>query len=204
MLYSDLMKIMPTFDWVKWIQPLHQAMAEFHIDTPLRQSAFIAQLAHESQEFHRLEEDLYYTRPERILAVWPRRFASIAEARSYTRNPEALANRVYSRRMGNGDEASGDGWRYRGRGCIQLTGRDNYRQCGTALGLDLIADPDQSLVPLVACRAAAWFWAAHGLNLDADKGWFERITRKINGGLNGMKERREYYERALTVTGARP
>jgi hypothetical protein len=103
--------------------------------------------------------------------------------------------------MGNGPEASGDGWRYRGRGPIQLTGKDNYRACGQGIGVDLVDDPDFLATPEPGCLAAAWFWARNGLNALADAGDFVTITRRINGGLNGLAERREFWERAKAVFG---
>ena len=182
------------------IDALDAAMGRFEIDTPPRMAAFAAQLAHESGQLQRWTENVNY-RWERLRQVFPKYFSSDAEARAFDRKPERIANRVYAGRMGNGPEASGDGWRYRGRGPIQLTGRDNYRACGSAIGVDLVGDPDLLATPGPGCLAAAWFWARNGLNALADAGDFVTITRRINGGLNGLAERREFWERAKEVFG---
>jgi len=179
---------------------LDAAMRRFEISTPARMAAFCAQLAHESGQLQRWTENLSY-RWERLRQVFPKYFPSDAEARPFDRKPERIANRVYANRMGNGPEASGDGWRYRGRGPIQLTGKDNYRACGQGIGVDLVDDPDLLATPEPGCLAAAWFWARNGLNALADAGDFVTITRRINGGLNGLAERREFWERAKAVFG---
>ena len=179
---------------------LDAAMRRFEIATPARVAAFCAQLAHESGQLQRWTENLSY-RWERLRQVFPKYFPSDAEARPFDRKPERIANRVYANRMGNGPEASGDGWRYRGRGPIQLTGKDNYRACGQGIGVDLVDDPDLLVTPEPGCLAAAWFWARNGLNALADAGDFVTITRRINGGLNGLAERREFWERAKAVFG---
>ena len=182
------------------IDALDAAMRRFEIDTPSRMAAFTAQLAHESGQLQRWTENLNY-RWERLRQVFPKYFTSDAQARAFDRKPELIANRVYAGRMGNGPEASGDGWRYRGRGPIQLTGRDNYRACGSAIGVDLVADPELLATPGPGCLAAAWFWTRNGLNALADAGDFVTITRRINGGLNGLAERRVFWEQAKTVFG---
>ena len=160
---------------------LDAAMRRFEIATPARMAAFCAQLAHESGQLQRWTENLSY-RWERLRQVFPKYFPSDAEARPFDRKPERIANRVYANRMGNGPEASGDGWRYRGRGPIQLTGRDNYRACGQGIGVDLIADPDLLVTPEPGCLAAAWFWARNGLNALADAGDFVTITAGSTAG----------------------
>jgi putative chitinase len=182
------------------IAALATAMRRFEIDTPPRMAAFTAQLAHESGQLQRWTENLSY-RWERLRQVFPKYFATDAEARAFDRKPERIANRVYAGRMGNGPEPSGDGWRYRGRGPIQLTGKDNYRACGSAIGVDLVGDPDLLATPGPGCLAAAWFWARNGLNTLADAGDFVTITRRINGGLNGLADRREFWEHAKAVFG---
>lgn len=182
------------------VDALDAAMHRFEIDTPPRMAAFAAQLAHESGQLQRWTENLNY-RWERLRQVFPKHFTSDAQAQAFDRKPERIANRVYASRMGNGPEASGDGWRYRGRGPIQLTGRDNYRACGSAIGVDLVGDPDLLATPGPGCLAAAWFWTRNGLNALADAGDFVTITRRINGGLNGLAERRAFWEQAKTVFG---
>jgi len=185
-----------------WADALEPALQRYDIRTPARIAAFLAQTGHESAQFNQLQENLRYTSAERLLKVWPRRFPSIDSARPYVNDPQALANVVYAKRLGNGDITSGDGWRFRGRGIIQLTGRSNYVQAGTALGLDLVAPPDLLLEPGDAAMAAAWVWASRGLNAPADDRTadndledFTEITRRINGGAVGLKERFALYQR---------
>lgn len=128
-------------------------------------------------------------------------FPTDAAARAFARQPERIATRVYGGRLGNGPEASGHGWRYRGRGPIQLTGKSNYRACGTGIGLDLVNQPELLETPEVGCLAAAWFWATKGLNELADAGEFRAMTQRINGGLIGLEDRQAFWERAKAVFG---
>ena len=179
--------------------PLAAAMAEAGIDTPRRAAMFLAQIAHESAEMNRLVENLNYSGAG-LLNTFPGHFSE-AEARTFAHRPEPIASRAYANRNGNGDEASGDGWRYRGRGLIQVTGKRNYTDCAKALDLDLVAQPESLETPEAAARSAAWFWRKQKLNAFADEGDLEGCTRKINGGLNGMEARRDYYERAMRVLG---
>jgi putative chitinase len=178
----------------KYVDPLNAAMLEFDINTPSRQAAFIAQIAHESGQFSHIKENLNYSASGLIKTFG--KYFNAKTAQQYARAPQSIANRVYANRMGNGDFASGDGWKYRGRGLIQLTGRTNYQSCGQGLGIDLLSNPDALLDPAIACRSAAWFWKINGLNELADAGKFETITRRINGGTNGLEERKFFYERA--------
>jgi putative chitinase len=178
----------------KYVDPLNAAMLEFDINTPARQAAFIAQIAHESGQFSHIQENLNYS-ASGLLKTFGKYF-NAKTAQQYARAPQSIANRVYANRMGNGDFASGDGWKYRGRGLIQLTGRANYYACGKGLGIDLLSNPDALLDPAIACRSAAWFWKTNGLNELADAGKFETITRRINGGTKGLEERKFFYERA--------
>jgi putative chitinase len=188
-----------------WLTPLNDAMAQFAITTPARMAAFLAQVAHESLECTRLEENLKYS-AKRLMAVWPRRFPTTDLAAVYAYQPQRIANRVYANRLGNGDEASDDGWRFRGRGLIQLTGRANYRACGQALLVDLERDPDLLVQPVLAADAAAWFWATRGCNELADQhpeddetADFDRISVLVNGGRNGLAERQRYWRVARKV-----
>lgn len=176
-------------------------LRRFSLTTPTRQSAFFAQTAHESAGFTRLTENLNYSATG-LATTWPGRFRGAdgqpnALARALHRRPEAIANVVYANRMGNGPEASGDGWRYRGRGLLQITGRAQYQRCGAALGLPLVEQPDLLAQPEPAVLSAAWFWQVNGLNELADAGDFEAITRRINGGLNGLAERRALWAKFL-------
>lgn len=182
---------------------LNEAMGDFGVDTPARVAAFIAQVGHESAQLTRCVEDLTYS-AQRLALIWPRRFRSAegsptALAREIAYQPERIANIVYAGRNGNGDEASGDGWRFRGRGLLQVTGRSNYRAAGEGLAQPFVARPQLLAEPRWACRSAAWWWQSRGLNELADGERFEDLTRVINGGLNGLEERRELWRRAREV-----
>lgn len=183
-------------DAKEFADPLNAAMKEFGIDTPKRQAMFLAQCAHESGNFSRITENLMY-RAETLLKVFPKYFKTMAEAKQFERKPEKIANRVYGGRMGNGPEATGDGYRYRGRGLIQLTGKDNYTACGKDLKIDLHTKPDYLLTPEGAARSAAWFWSKNGLNKFADAGDITGCTKRINGGTIGLEDRKKHYEQAL-------
>lgn len=179
-----------------WAPVLSAAMQHYEINTPARIASFLAQTGHESGQFNRLVESLNYTTPQRLMKVWPKRFPSEAIAAPYVKNEERLANYVYANRLGNGDTRSGDGYKYRGRGLIQVTGRSNYAACAKALGLDLLNDPGLLTQPQYAALSAAWFWNSRGLNAladdrtgDDDLEDFTVITRSINGGTQGLKER---------------
>ena len=186
-----------------YAEPMEAAMERFGITTRARTAAFIAQVAHESSNFTRVEENLYYTTPERIRAMWPGRVPTLQAASQLTRNPRALANRVYANRLGNGDESSGDGWNYRGRGLIQLTGRSNYHVCGDALGFDYVLMPQLVAEPVHACLTAAWFWASIDGNTLADSGLIDQLTRKINGpAMAGADDRRSRFDDAMLALSA--
>lgn len=182
----------------KYAAVLDAAMAEFNINTKTRKAMFIAQLMHESGRLSTIVENLNY-RADRLLVVFPKYFKTQAEANAYAKQPAKIANRVYANRMGNGNEASGDGYRFRGRGAIQLTGKDNYTRCGTALNKDLVSNPDYLETPEGAVRSAAWFWASNGLNKLADSNDFVAVTKRINGGTNGLADRKSYYAKALAL-----
>ena len=178
-----------------YADPLQAAAARFGIESKARVAAFLAQLHHESQGFTRTEENLYYTTPERIRAMWPTRVVTLLDASKLCRNPQALANVVYANRLGNGDTSSGEGWKYRGRGLIQLTGRSNYHVASDALGADYVRDPDAVAKPEGACLTASWFWASiHGNEL-ADASLIDMLTRRINGAaMAGADARRSRYD----------
>lgn len=182
---------------------LSAAMTEGGIDTPVCAAIFLAQMAHESGQLQRWAENLNYS-AQRLMAVWPKRFPTINIAAQYARQPEKLANFVYANRNGNGGPESGDGWKYRGRGPFQITGKDNYITCGESLSLPLTAQPDLLEQPQHGFRSAVWYWNSRQLSPLADAGTaaaFEMITRKINGGLNGLAERRAYWQTAKKVFG---
>lgn len=178
-----------------FVPVLNTAMSKYAVVTPKRIAAFIAQIGHESGHLTRQVENLSYS-AEGLMKTWPSRF-DLPLATGAARKPEKIANIVYAGRMGN--IASVDGWKYRGRGLIQITGKDNYRRCGEALGLDLINCPERLEQPQYAALSAAWFWSVNGLNTLADAGDFRTITQKINGGQNGAADRAEIYARALKV-----
>lgn len=181
------------------LMPLNVACDRFEIEGSARICGFLAQCAHESQFFTSFKEGLFYRDPQRIANVFRSSFAGNAqEALPYVGRPEKLANRVYALRGGNGDETSGDGWRFRGRGAIQLTFRDNYRRAGDACGRPYELQPDLLLQPGDACLSAAWFWAAHGCNGQMDRNCFPLTTKIINSAMMGAKERHAIYEKALT------
>jgi len=207
LLKSQFKSILPDTD-ESWFSPLVSAMTEWSIDSPQRVAAFIAQVAHESKDFTRLEENLNYS-AKRLCAVWPARFPTLRAAQPYVMNSEKLANRVYSGRLGNGNASSGDGWRYRGRGLIQITGKSNYAACKKALDIDVTGSPELLLECEAATRSAAWFWSSRGLNEladhspgDDDESDFVRITTIINGGKAGLAERLEYWASARETLGA--
>lgn len=174
----------------KWLQPLNDAMGLYEIDTPGREANFLAQIAHESQAFTHLTENLNYS-PAGLLATFPSHFTA-ADAVAYAHDPERIANRAYADRLGNGDEASGDGFLFRGRGLLQVTGRGMYRRVGGGIGVNLEQNPELLTDPVHAALSAAWFWQHAGCNELADSSDFEGITRKINGGLNGIEDRRQW------------
>lgn len=176
---------------------LETAMKEFNIQTPKTCAMFIAQVLHESGKLTATKENLNYS--EQALVTVFGKYFDRNMAKYYARNPEKIANRVYANRMGNGDEKSGDGWRYRGRGLIQLTGKSNYINCGKALGKDLVTDPTYLETPEGAARSAGWYWSSRGLNRSAEAGDITTNTRLINGGLNGYDDRVKLYKAALPL-----
>jgi len=181
----------------KWAIPLQFVCDKYEINTPARVAGFLAQTGHESGGFRFTSEDLHY-RAEALTRVWPTRFPpGIAE--SYAMQPERIANRAYADRMGNGDEASGDGWKYRGRGLIQLTGADNYADFSLSADNEALSDPDSVAEPELAALSAGWFWSRNGLNALADAKDIVGMTRRINGGTNGLDDRQMRYSRLISV-----
>ena len=201
----------------RWLPHVQNAMARFGISTERQVAAWLAQTAHESGGFTMLTENLNY-RAATMAACWPNRFgvknadgtwAKDAKgarvpnkfALALERKPEMIANVVYASRMGNGPTESGEGWKYRGRGLKQLTGRDNYSRCGQALKLDLVADPDLLLQPEGAALSAAWFWSVNKCGPLADADDFVGLTKKINGGTIGLEDRQRRYKAVLDSLG---
>ena len=182
----------------KWDIPLNQVFVKYDIGTPKRQAAFIGQCSVESANFTRLQENLNYS-AERLTQVWPSRFPSVSIAQPYAHNPKALANFVYAGRLGNLQD--GDGWMYIGRGLIQITGRENYANCGSGIGVDIIDNPELLLTPRYAALSAGWFWNKKSLNALADSQEYGAMTRRINGGLTELDERIFKITEALRVLG---
>ncbi len=185
----------------QWLDALNETFARFDISTPIRQASFIGQCGHECGNFKVLEENLNY-RAETLMKLWKSRFPTIEVANEYARNPKKIANKVYASRMGNRDEASGDGYRFRGRGCIQLTGHANYFHAGNACGEDFVMNPDLVATPRYAAMTAGWFWNTHKLNQYADGSDFLMMTKKINGGTIGLQDRINHINHALEVLNA--
>ena len=178
---------------------MNRYAAEFGITTPLRWAHYLAQVAHESGGLRQTEENLSYS-AEGLLKTFPKYFTK-AYVNAYARQPQRIAGRVYANRMGNGAEATGDGWKYRGRGLIQLTGRTNYTVYRSYCGYDVVKDPDLLAKPVGAIRSSMWFWRNRGLNELADKNDLVAITKRINGGTNGLAERRAYLAKAKQALG---
>ena len=185
----------------KWVDPLNETFERFSISTPRQQAAFLGQCGHECGNFRVLEENLNY-RAETLMKIWPRRFPTLEIANQYAKNPKKIANKVYADRMGNRDEASGDGYRFRGRGCIQLTGSANYFHAGKALGVDFIMEPDLVATPQYAALTAGFFWNTQKLNAIAESGNNLALTKKINGGTIGLNDRILHTNQALALLSA--
>ena len=198
---EQLAQLIPGNPYVDhWHHALEQALPDYDINTPPRVAAFVAQCAHESGGFKFLKENLNY-KAESLARVWPKYFKDPAIAQKYAHNQEAIANRAYANRMGNGDEASGDGWRFCGRGLIQLTGRSNYQAFADSIETDINDIPEYLATFEGAVQSACWFWESNNLNKWADAGDILTLTKKINGGTLGLAERQKHYEHALHVLG---
>jgi putative chitinase len=182
----------------EWVDALNATFERFDISNSLRQAAFIGQAGHECGNFRILEENLNY-RAETLMKVWPRRFPTLEFAKEYERNPKKIANSVYANRMGNRDEASGDGFRFRGRGAFQTTGHSGYYHAGQALGEDFVMNPDLVATPTYAALTAGFFWDTHKLNQYADSRNYKTMTKKINGGFIGLEDRIKHINHALEV-----
>ena len=183
-----------------FLAPLSAACARFGINTPARIAGFVAQCRVESAGFTQLEENLYYRDPARIMRIWPTRVTSLQIAQGLAKNPKGLANVVYANRLGNGDTASGEGYRFRGRGLKQLTGKANYIDAADALNRPYVNSPELVALPDDACMTAAWFWSTNKLNILADSAQWDAITRAVNGpGMLQADLRRQYSEEAVAV-----
>jgi len=181
-----------------WVDALNETFERFDISSPIRQACFIGQAGHECGNFRILEENLNY-RAETLMKVWPRRFPTLEFAKQYERNPKKIANMVYANRMGNRDEASGDGYRFRGRGAFQTTGHSGYYHAGQDLGVDFVLEPDLVATPQYAALTAGFFWNTHKLNQFADARDYKGMTKKINGGFIGLEDRIKHIEEALAI-----
>ena len=182
----------------KWAEPLNEVFSRFNISTPRQQAAFIGQLSHECGNFKVLKENLNY-RAATLMKLWPKRFPTLEVANQYAGQPSRIANMVYANRMGNRDESSGDGFRFSGKGCIQLTGHANYFHASKALGVDFVMQPELVATPKYAALTAGWFWSTHDCNrLAANADWIG-LTKKINGGVIGLDDRVKHINHALEV-----
>lgn len=170
---------------------------KYAINTPLRLAHFLAQCAAESGNFTIVRENLNYS-TSGLLNTFKKYFKTTAEAANYARQPERIANKVYANRMGNGNEQSGDGWKFRGRGYIQLTGYNNYKAFGKVVGEDLITNPDL-VATKYSLEAAGWFWQKNDINKYADMNDIEAVTKKVNGGLSRIDERKAFYQKYKTL-----
>ena len=181
-----------------WFNAMEEYLPKFEITTPARVAGFVAQCQHESADFTALQENLNYG-AKGLMSIFKKYYTDESLAKRHERKPELIANRVYSSRMGNGPEASGDGWKFRGRGILQLTGRANYTQCSRDLfGDDTLADdPDLLRTPEYAILSACWFWHKNGLNAICDKGDIVLLSKKINGGTIGLEDRIAHWNVAL-------
>ena len=201
---DQLKQLLPKNLYVEhWHRALAQLLPDYDINTPQRIAAFIAQCAHESGGFTALKENLNY-RAETLRKIFPKYFPNDEIARQYASMPnkqEAIANKVYASRMGNGDEASGDGFRYCGRGLIQLTGKSNYQAFADSIETPVEQVPEYLATFEGAAQSACWFWESNNLNKWADTGDIKELTRRINGGYIGLEDRIKHYEHALHVMG---
>jgi putative chitinase len=199
---SQLKQMVPGITHVDhWIEAFDQLLPDYEINTPKRVAAFIAQCAHESGGFRFLKENLNY-KAESLMKTFPKYFSDRDTANAYAKQPAKIANRVYANRMGNGDEASGDGFKYCGRGLIQLTGKSNYSWFAASLEISSTEASEYLETFEGAAQSACWFWESNNLNVEADAGDIKKMTKKINGGYIGLDDRIKHYEHALHILGA--
>jgi putative chitinase len=184
-----------------WYKALCEILPDYDIDSVERVAAFLAQTAHESGGYRAIKENLNY-KAASLNKVWPKYFPTMDIANQYANQPEKIANRAYANRMGNGPEESGDGWKFCGRGLIQLTGKDNYTRYAQSLEISL-DEASEHLTTFEGCvQSAAWFWEANNLNQYADKGDILMLTKRINGGTLGLEDRQKHYTHAIEVLRA--
>lgn len=196
---EQLERLIPGNDYVEdWCEQLQTLLPQYEIDTVARVAAFMSQCAHESGNFRFISENLNY-RWESLRRVFGKYFTTDEMAKQYARQPERIANIVYANRMGNGPTESGDGWRYRGRGLIQITGKHNYEEMANSFGMSLEEMPEYLSSFEGATRSACWYWDVRQLNKFADAGDVRGLTRAINGGFNGLDDRIQKYRYALNV-----
>jgi len=195
---AELIKGNPYVDY--WHSAMERCLPDYDINSPQRVAAFMAQCGHESGNFKFLKENLKY-RAASLVKVWPKYFPNMDIANQYAGNEEKIANRAYANRMGNGPEASGDGWRFCGRGLIQLTGRNNYQQFADSIETDINDIPAYLATFEGAVQSACWFWETNNLNKWADAGDMLTLTKRINGGTLGLDDRIKHYQHALHVLG---
>jgi len=184
----------------KFVDPLNVVCNKYEIVSNQRLACFLAQVGHESGGFRYTAENLNYS-DSALLAIFKKYFKNEMDAAQYARKPEMIANRIYANRMGNGTENSGDGWKYRGRGLIQITGKNNYTMIADSLGKSIDETIDYLTTDEGAAMSAGWYWDEHKLNAIADKGNMKLLTRRINGGYNGLQDRLALYEHACSVLG---
>jgi len=184
----------------EWYNNLLNILPEYDIDTPKRVAAFMAQCGHESGGFTLMQENLNYS-AKGLRGTFGKYFPNDEVAKLYERKPQMIANRVYANRMGNGDEASGEGWYFRGRGIVQITGKNNYTKCSQSLFESnvLVENPDLLLETEYAIHSACWFWSAARLNELADIGDMKTMTKRINGGYIGLEDRINHYNHAIDI-----
>jgi len=198
---EQLKQLLPKNPYIdNWHKALSQLLPDYEINTPQRIASFIAQCAHESGNFVFLTENLNY-KAESLMKTFPKYFKDLATAKAYEKQPQKIANKIYADRMGNGNEASGDGWKYRGRGLIQLTGKTNYTWFAASLEISPEEAAKYTQTFEGAAQSACWFWETNKLNQYADTGDILTMTKRINGGTIGLEDRKKHYAHALHVLG---
>ncbi|WP_378180638.1 glycoside hydrolase family 19 protein [Aquimarina sp. SS2-1] len=193
---ENFKKLIPDVNWnyaSKYVSLFDTVLPKYDINSPLRQAHFLAQVTHESGGFKFVTENLNYS-AKALYGVFRKYFPTLDAANTYARKPEKIANKVYANRIGNGSESSGDGWKYRGRGLIQLTGKSNYRALSETTNQDFIYDPELVTNPKWALTSACWYWQKRNINKYADADDIHMVTKLINGGCNGLQNRQHFLE----------